>query len=531
MIDRARAAGDRFERVLAVVGAALTVAGLALFFVTGFRDRLSSDAAVSLLLARHMLETHTWLPGDWYYANGDLWILGPQVVALPFVAAWGVTPLALACANALGLALIFLCACVLARAAGGRWPIAVLAGSVTIALYSHFQREFVIEQLSYGWMSAKLMLIVAAAIAWLRDTERTPARPRFGLIALAYAALLCVWTAENPVRPLLYFVLPFGAVLVLHRPRATRALLALGAIIAIALGAGGLLRHVLLARVEMVPGLESFHLVAPGEWLRHFGILITGVRHLYGADALGAPAAPLLDAGLALLRVLVFPAIAIVLWRSASAKTDRRPLETGALDLVLVAFVLIAGSTLADALSARYLIPAWHLALVGFVVASQSMAERRWIVALLVLAFPLGGLLNAGNIERAHSSTDTAGFPHPPPLDGLIEAVRGSGLKHGFASHRYANAATARSEGDITICDIGFDPAPQPMRWLNDRACAAPERYEDGFFIVLGPGESNAAREASMRATLGTPAKVISADGYSIWTYPKETGRRDWLLR
>jgi hypothetical protein len=34
-----------------------------------------------------------------------------------------------------------------------------------------------------------------------------------------------------------------------------------------------------------------------------------------------------------------------------------------------------------------------------------------------------------------------------------------------------------------------------------------------------------------MRATLGAPASVIGADGYAIWTYPKGTGRRDWLSR
>ena len=188
MVSHARVADDRFARALALVAAVLVVAGLGLYFATGFRDRLSSDAAVPLLLARHMLDTRALLPGDWYYGNGDLWILGPQIVALPFVAAWGVTPFALASSsNALGLALIFACAFALARAAGGRWPAAVLAGCVTIALYSHFQREFVVEQLSYGWMSAKLMLLVAAAILWLREAGR----PRFGAVAILYTALLC----------------------------------------------------------------------------------------------------------------------------------------------------------------------------------------------------------------------------------------------------------------------------------------------------------------------------------------------------
>ncbi|MET0230563.1 MAG: hypothetical protein ABW186_06500 [Rhodanobacteraceae bacterium] len=522
----AQAAGERFERALALLAAALVVAALALYLANGFRDRLSSDAAVSLLLARHMLETHTLVPGDWYYGNGDLWILGPQIVALPFVALWGATPFALACGNALGLVVIFACAFVLARAAGGRWPVAVIAGCVTIALYSHFQREFVVEQLSYGWMSAKLMLLVAAAVFRLRNPERA----RLDAVAMSYVVLLCVWTAENPVRPLLYFVLPFGAVLLLHRARGSRAL-AVSTVIGLA--AGWLLRRLLLARVEMVPGLESFHFVSPGAWMHHLGLLIAGLRQLYGAEALGAAGIPLIEGPSALLRALCLPAIAVavVLRRIASTPIDRRPLETGALDLVLIAFVLIAGSTLVDPLSARYLIPAWHLALVGFVIAVQALPRRNWIVALLVIAFPLGGLFNAIDIARAHSSVDAAGFPHPPPLDGLIEALRASGLKRGFATHRHANAATVRSAGEVVICDARFGPTPQPLRWLNERACFAPATYDEGFFFVLGPGEIDAAREASMRATLGEPANVISVDGYAIWTYPKGTGRRDWLSR
>jgi hypothetical protein len=498
------------------------LAGLALYFADGFRDRLSSDAAVSLLLAHHMLETHTLLPGDWYYGNGDLWIVGPQIVALPFVAILGVTPFALACSNALGLALILACAFALARVSGARWPAALIAGSVTIALYSHFQREFVVEQLSYGWMSAKLMVLVAAGLFRLRH----PGHARSGAVAMFYAVLLCLWTAENPVRPLLYFVLPFGAVLLLHRTRGARAL---AVTTALALAAGWLLRRALLAHLEMVPGLESFHFVGPDEWLRHLRILIAGIGQLYGSDALGRPGAPLFDAACAVLRVLCLAAIATVLARNAASPLDRRPLEAGALDFVLVALVLVAGSTLIDPLSARYLIPAWHLALVGFVVASQSLPQRRWITALLVLAFPFGGLLNAGNIARANSSTDAAGFPHPPPLDALIEALRGSGLKRGFASHRYANASTVRSGADIVLCDARFGPNPEPMPWLNERACHEPGTYEDGFFFVLGPGESDAAREAALRTTLGEPANVIGADGYSIWMYPKGTGRRDWL--
>src|SRR6185295_1334815 len=91
-VERQRTGEDGFDRALALVALVLMLVGLGIFWVAGFRDRISSDAAVTLLLARHILDTGSLLPGDWYYGNGDLWIIGPQLFSLPFVALWGVTP-------------------------------------------------------------------------------------------------------------------------------------------------------------------------------------------------------------------------------------------------------------------------------------------------------------------------------------------------------------------------------------------------------------------------------------------------------
>ena len=73
-----------------MVALALVLVGLGFFWASGLRDRISSDAGVTLLLARHVLDTGSVLPADWYYGNGDLWILGPHLLSLPFVALWGI---------------------------------------------------------------------------------------------------------------------------------------------------------------------------------------------------------------------------------------------------------------------------------------------------------------------------------------------------------------------------------------------------------------------------------------------------------
>ena len=523
--------GDRFERMLAAVACALLLAGTGLFLIDGFRDRISADAAVPLLLARRMLETGALMPADWYYGNGDFWILGPQLFVLPFVAAWGVVPRALACGNALGLVLLFAAAVALGRAVGARWSTALIAASLPVALFSHFQREFVVVQLSYGLMAAKLMLTLAAAIAWLR----APPTDRIARVLLvAYAVLLGVWTAENPGRPLMYLVLPLAAALALHAKAASRRAVVLAAATLIALGTGCTVRQRLLAHLQMVPGLDAFRFTAPGEWMSHVRWLFGGLRHLYGSDALGDPPAGFLAIVLALLRAAAVPAILLMAARASEPRGAigaRMPLATGAVGFVFIAALLVVGNVMVDPVSDRYLMPSWLLALAGAAFAASILPSWRWIAVLLVVAFPLGGLVNALGIRHAGSATDAAGLPRPPALDGVIAALRDLGVARGFASHRYANVLTVRSGASLDLCDVRFKPEPVPARWLDAEACFDPARLREGFFVLLAPDERDAAHAAAITASIGTPSGMREVDGYAIWVYQSDSASLTWLAR
>lgn len=521
---------DGFDRTIALIACGLLLAGTGLFLGDGFSDRISADAAVPLLLARHMLETGALMPADWYYGNGDFWILGPQLFVLPFVAAWGVVPRALACGNALGLALLFAAAVALGRATGARWTTALIAASLPVALYSHFQREFVVVQLSYGLMAAKLMLALAAAIAWLR----APSGDRVAQVVLAaYALLLAVWTAENPGRPLAYLVLPLGVALAMYGKASGRAIM-LAAATLIAMAAGWLVHQWLLARLQMVPGLEAFHFTRPGDWVQHARWLVAGLGHLYGGDALGVPTVPFAAVLLALLRAATLPVIGLLALRASRVHGEpgaRMPLAIGALGLLFIAAVLVVGNVMVDAVSDRYLMPSWLLAVSGAVLAARALPSWRWMAVLLAIAFPLGGVLNAIGIRHAGSATDAAGLPRPPALDGVIAALRDTGVTRGFATHRQANVVIVRSEAALELCDLHFQPEPAPARWLNASTCFDPALYANGFFVLLAPDERDAAHTSALMATIGTPSEMREADGYAIWLYRSGRANLAWLAR
>jgi hypothetical protein len=522
---------DRFERMLAAVACAVLVAGTGLFLIDGFRDRISADAAVPLLLARRMLETRALMPADWYYGNGDFWILGPQLFVLPFVAAWGVAPRALACGNALGLVLLFVAAAALGRAVGARWSTSLIAASVPVALFSHFQREFVVVQLSYGLMAAKLMLTLAAAIVWLRASSTNRIAR---MLLVAYAVLLGVWTAENPGRPLMYLVLPLAVALAWHAKAASHRAIVLAAATLVALVTGWLARQSLLAHLQMVPGLDAFRFTTSDEWMSHVRWLFGGLRHLYGGDALGDPPAGFVVIVLALLRAAALPAILLIAVRASEPRGEigaRMPLATGAIGFVFVAALLVVGNVMVDPVSDRYLMPSWLLALAGAVFAASTSRSWRWIAVLLVLAFPLGGLVNALGIRHASSATDAAGLPRPPALGGVIAALRDLGVTRGFASHRYANVATVRSGAALELCDVRFKPEPMPARWLDAEACFDPARLANGFFVLLAPDERDGPHVAAITASIGVPSEVHEVDGYAIWLYRSGSASLAWLAR
>jgi len=265
--------------------------------------------------------------------------------------------------------------------------------------------------------------------------------------------------------------------------------------------------------------------------MQHLREVSAGMRHLYGLDALGDPVVPAFVATLlAVLRAAAFPAIGVLALRR-SVPEARTPLVVGAVGFVLVAALLVVGNVMVDPVSDRYLMPSWLLAISGAVIAARTLVTWRWIAVLLVIAFPLGGVLNAIGIRDAGSATDAAGLPRPPAMDGVIAVLRETGLARGFATHRYANVATVRSEGAVELCDMHLQPTPAPARWLDAAPCFDPARYANGFFVLLAPGERDTAHASALTATIGVPDEVREADGYAIWLYRGASADLAWLAR
>src|SRR4051812_39466284 len=182
--------------VLVTVGA--FVADAIMIYGVRFVPWLESDATVPVLLAARSLHTGLPIATDWYYGNGEIWVLAPHLFAILPVALLGVSQLSLWLSIAIGFAIEIIA---LARAyawlAASRW-LGALAAVVTLVAWSRFHVRFVYIQLSYGFAAVLYLLVFAAFAACAVE-------PRRRLVVLA---VLVALASMQPTRGLVFVLAP-----------------------------------------------------------------------------------------------------------------------------------------------------------------------------------------------------------------------------------------------------------------------------------------------------------------------------------
>ncbi len=517
----------------ASVGALWTVVT---FFGPAFADLVNSDAAVPPLLAAEMLRTHAWVPSSWYYVNDDIWVLGPQLDALPFVLAWGPGSRALAAGNLLGLAVSGVCVFLLCQRLVGNRAAALLVTLGVLAPFSQIQVDMVYVQLAYGWIFGYLCLLLFLVLCILECTASSIHEMLSRPLLWVYAVLVLLLFAGNMARGLVYWMVPVLGVCLLEahagRARARSLAVALATVVAAALGC--VLHFALRA---------GLHVQAWDALFRTKSGLVTKLRVACEGLPLLVGAPPALGSGwlspegsLAALRVACYGLAAIVLvlvWRRASTLPAgmRVGARVASLLFASVTVAFLVSRMVSSPLAIRYLLPPALLGLLTLLSAfGQRLGPRSatflGVTAVFATAFVGGGVFR------------TSGPRLVPPCAGesrlcaSLAMARSNGLRSGFATYWNANALTLASEGHVGVCPISPDPPLKPERWLASSACLAPERYRDGFLVLLSATEKQGPTAAGVVATLGEPSRRESAGTFEVWTYgASETRDWGWLSR
>lgn len=512
----------------------LLVAAIRFYFGPEFAATFNSDAAVPVLLANEVLRTGRLLPATWYFGNNEIWTLSPHIFAIPFVAVFGVSTLALKLANLLCLGIMIIFMALPLHRITRSWPYSVLVATGVVAPFSLFQELFVYSQTAYGWFCAQFALL-AYLVLRMRDEDPREAaslvRP-VGWTTALYALVLANLAVDSPLRAAVYWVAPMVAVVVALRLSRVRAqTLAVSTLVAFL---AGVMTHFAISRYVLAQAGTTTQLKPISEWGVSFATVMRGLPFLIGyAQEWRA----LLTDGLNAVRLCFF-ALAALLVLFAPAGDGPGSVEcrlfarvSSAMLLTVLAVLIVSGLAL-DVTAERYLVPPALLCITALMAilwcrVRASACGILAIAALFMLAFCGGAvvLLSRGTLAFER------GCDAPENICRLEAALAKTGVHKGYATYWKSNVITVASHGAIETCGLALTQKQiMPFRWLVSRRCFdAPS--EESYFIAFDQAEITKAGRAFLSAQAGTPDQVVVESEYEIWIYATAKANLDWLRR
>ncbi len=510
-------------RVVFLATALVFVAVAIYIFGLRFFEWLESDAAVPALLAAKSLQASSPVVADWYYANRDLWVLGPQLLAILPVAILGVGPVALLVANVLGFALeVFVLGKVYLWHSGKTW-IALLATMATLMAWSNAHVAYAYVQLAYGFATSLYVLCFHLFATLLHDAN--PRRWRFGAAGLLLAGL----AINNPTRGLVFLLAP----ILVGCAWPWRAFAGRRRVVVAATASAGFV-------VAFAAYWWLAQVVAWSVPRGHAGFAFGGVKQIEANLAMLGRGLVLLCAGGGRSMLWAIPgalllagALALVGREAASrAFTPLRWLSVVVLaQLAAVLGPLLIGNLLDSPEATRYVIPSM-LAVLGLavVIAVRTLGEvvspwlRRLATGWLVVV-PVAALAAATDAGPPHPVR--AVWPDAAELEIVADELVRRGLTHGFADNLSANLLTLDSRGAALTCRITFNDILMPQRWLASTSCYTASSLPDRFYVVAYQDDRD---RRAVRSTLPNELERFHVgDTYEVHVFRTQDTSPVWL--
>ena len=537
-------------RWLTLVIAATTlifIGHVAYRYTGGFVAWVESDAAVPMLMAENVLRTGNPVPTNWYFGNGDVWLLSSHLIALLPVALLGVGTRSCAVALCFGIGLET-AALVWAyrRLANGRVWVALFAALLTLMAWSQFHVLYVYMQPSYGFhatVQAVTFAAFASSIAPSASPESAAWRLGKGGAGLVGVSVLFLVAASNPTRGLVFLLgpiavacaWPWAGVTRLHKAR----ILALAAF---GWTTGFLVYRFVFLRVCSFTPWPSHAAFAVRDGagiltnLRTLGrgmLTLAGARYYERSPSLGDLASPPVVLGL----VLLVGALVLV-GRHVLSSRALTPLRFAAVvvsvQLVGTSLPVAIGNLVEAPYSVRYvmtsLLLVFGLAGILSIEALQAAAAswRRSATVWIVLV-PLVAMVAVLRLDGRSPAPARAEWPDVPEHMRLADELKRRNLSHGFSDLWNANIQTLVSRGAARTCPVFFGHVLMPQRWHVEDTCYDARLLPERFYVITYPDA--AAEGASARKAIAVdPVETFSVGpSYLVSVFRTAEARLAWL--
>lgn len=484
----------RWTKTIGVVSGLIFLVDVVYLLGAKLAHVFHSDTAANMLIAADCLESRSLLTTHFFYSNGDVSLLTPNVFALVPIAIGGLGTRTLAAAWFVGITLEVLALAWAYHKLARSVPVAGIAACVTLVAWSRLHVRFVYVELAYG-MFAALYIVVFTMGALVAMAPALVESLRVRRYAIGCAALLLVITTQQPTRALVFLLAPLLLACAWPwRAIARRVRVAIGGA-AIGAWLAGTLVYELAFKHLLTFSNPSGHVALDirdargiGENLRTLG---TGIGMLAGSDGAGfeliaLPGLFVLLGSFALVVRHVFASRNLTATRFVSVAI------LGQLGAVTVPMIL--GNLVLNPQSVRYAMPSvlvvGGLATIVALDAVASTGRARLLGAAWLGAATVAAALSLVHIIGSYTLEAPNGqWAHRSAHETLARELATRNLSHGFATYWNANIVTVLSHGRARTCPVNFASRVLPYRWNTDVRCFDASALPDRFFLATTPPE------------------------------------------
>lgn len=489
------------------------------------QTHIHCDTATATQLAREQLRTGQLFPASWCYANGDLWVLSPNLIVLPLTLLLTDQPLARALASAISVAIAVWALRYHSRRQLGDASWLIAAPLFTVGLFGAM--DMILWQAAYVSFVPKFLLLAV----WAGDLWTSPDARRRRVSAAALAVLLALCCLEG-VRNLAEMTLPLlGAFAVMfYRENRTRPLAdcrkgffaALRGMAAVLAGsAAGMGAYLAVTASLSMNSTDANSLTMSGSvnviWecivealkncLRIFGY--TTAQSAFSLDGIRN----LCAVALCVLVVFVLPVLQLRRFDGESRPVQFFLALGGVHNLLMLVMAVLFAKT-AD----RYLLTYVYVCLI---------VSAHYVTKYCLPKADLRGLVWSAGTAAALAVccvavvSLSAGWDAALAQQRLVgRALTDAGLTRGYASYTYSfmNYVYSDCRAEVAALDI-TEEGTAPRLWLVSESWYDPADFAGPTYLMLDPKEQTLAAENGTLDALGAPAASFAIEGTQLTVY------------
>lgn len=481
----------------------LNIVSMTIFIVYTYKYHgFNSDSAVRVILAKEIYESGNYFPKDWFFVNGDIWVLSAHTIIIPllryFPAGYSVYAFASLVMSALILMSISALLDIIETEKKTKLLILVIFTSgISLAV-----TENVYGQISYGFILMYYCLIMYGNLAVLNKNNKNKL-----INSILVFSLLLIIFWSNPLRGIVFFVIPlvmalsYYALLCYKKEiiKAEYKYIKFIVFIMISMIIGLILNRTTLDHVQMNNGVTQLQWLSLTEMIRKIPKIIASLLFILGGEPYANRSLFTISGIYDGFRLIV--ALCFIILVPLTIRKIFKEEANGNIKLFIIfvccAFTIIAFLMITTNIyNARYLLPATVLMVIIVYVYPFNFKNNPVFDSIRILTI-VGFMTNNIVINTGYWATYYNSEAHKDDsqtfnnINKLAQYMQSINLNYGYATFWNAGALTVLSDNTIQTRQIYIENGiPQKFKWLSSNRWYMQSDKHKKTFILLTKQES-----------------------------------------